>query len=558
MTSDHCVRGRTRGQRLLLAVLLPIGAMLASGGAIAQTAAKAKDDGRGEVILSNLPPKGSAAYNLLVRIAGKMAKEQTLGVTQSEVWRIPRSLIEKVKGHCKRTGVDITPVEADWNQILKPPKALAMTGAQELLLEAIKKAKETKNVGVMASPDAAMIEYALLKDSGLQVATKPGDGAPTKIIIPINDTLSVTAVRTSKEKRANGCIWRGEIEDTGEPVVLMWFKDEKRYTGMFTYKGNIYNLVSMGGGVHAVVESDPSQMPPDHAVAGGATPQGSTTLQDDPVARRGEAAIRRPGDRANLRDKQDQIDPRGEGAPKAENRPVPAIVPLPEAKRNALAAKKITIDLMILYTGKVAGKYVDVETDLIALSIEQANQSFRNSGLGNISLNLVHSQKIDYDESGREHFGHLYRMVDGESPFNGVRRLRNEKRADVVALIVDDPSGCGLSTRVAADADEAYVVVHHSCAALTYSVAHEVGHIIGARHDKALDPSTSPFPYGHGYVNGTKWRDIMSYRASCDGCPRLPFWSNPTVKWRGEPAGTTDTDNARVLLEQAERVSNFR
>ena len=165
---------------------------------------------------------------------------------------------------------------------------------------------------------------------------------------------------------------------------------------------------------------------------------------------------------------------------------------------------------------------------------------------------------MDYDELDGEHLNHLYRMVDAEGPFKGVRKLRNEKRADVVALIVDDPSGCGLSTRVRADADEAFVVVHHSCAALTYSIAHEVGHIIGARHDIALDKNVTPFPYGHGFVNGTKWRDIMSYKASCDGCPRVPIWSNPAIKFRGDPAGTVEADNARVILEQAERVSNFR
>jgi hypothetical protein len=127
-----------------------------------------------------------------------------------------------------------------------------------------------------------------------------------------------------------------------------------------------------------------------------------------------------------------------------------------------------------------------------------------------------------------------------------------------VALIVDDASGCGLSTRVAAEADEAFVVVHHACASLSYSLAHEVGHIIGARHDRALDKNMTPFPYGHGFVNGTKWRDIMSYKASCDGCPRQPIWSNPTIKFKGDRAGTADTDNARVILERAERVSKFR
>lgn len=543
-------------RHIAAALIIGLGTLLVPSGLAAQAAGKdKKNDDRGEVILSNLPAKGTPAYRELLRIAGSKAKGQILNFTQSEVWRVPRALIGKVKAHCEKTGVDITPVEPDWNQILKPPVQLSMSNAQELILDAIKSAKHTKGVGVMSSPDAALIEYALLKESGLQVSA--GDDGRTRVVIPLDDQRSVTAVRTSKEKRANGCVWRGEIVDTGEPVILMWFKNEQRYTGMFTYKGNIYNLVTMGSGVHAVVESDPSQMPPDHAASGGA-PTGNVTLQDDPVASRGEAAILRPGDRANIRDRQDTTAARPPSSKSTESSTTATVIPLPDTKRQALAAKKIAMDIMVLYTPRVAAKYVDVDTDLIALSIEQANESFKNSGLGNINLNLVHSQKIDYEDSGREHFGHLYRMVDGEGVFSGVRRLRNEKRADVVALIVDDPSGCGLSTRVAADADEAYVVVHHSCAALTYSVAHEVGHIIGARHDKRLDPTISPFPYGHGYVNGTKWRDIMSYRASCDGCPRLPFWSNPTIKVRGEPAGAVDTDNARVILEQAERVSRFR
>ena len=51
----------------------------------------------------------------------------------------------------------------------------------------------------------------------------------------------------------------------------------------------------------------------------------------------------------------------------------------------------------------------------------------------------------------------------------------------------------------------------------------------------------TPFPYGHGYVNGTKWRDIMSYKESCGGCPRVPVWSSPKVLVKGEPAGTPDS-----------------
>jgi hypothetical protein len=149
-------------------------------------------------------------------------------------------------------------------------------------------------------------------------------------------------------------------------------------------------------------------------------------------------------------------------------------------------------------------------------------------------------------------------MVDGAGVFKDVGMLRDEKHADIVGLMLEDPKDCGLSARVGGSADEAYFVVHHSCAALTISIAHEVGHILGARHDRSIDTNDRPFPYGHGYVNGKKWRDIMSYNAACNGCPRIPFWSNPRVMYEGEPTGTEREDNARVILEQAERVSKFR
>jgi peptidyl-Asp metalloendopeptidase len=333
------------------------------------------------------------------------------------------------------------------------------------------------------------------------------DWQVTRIVVHLGEA-SIVARRTSLEKRSNGSTWRGEIEGTGEPVMIMRWKGGRRFSGMLTYRGDLYTLktvTTVDAETHATVESSHEKMPAHHAA-----------LHSEDEGR-GHAAAGR-----------------------------------------ALAAQKVTIDVMVLYTRKVASKYLDVETDVIAHSIEEANASFVNSDIDNIKLRLVHSQQIAYDESEGEHFNHLYRMVDGEGAFANVAALRNEKRADVVVLIVDDASGCGLATRVAADAEDAFAVVHHACAVLTYSIPHEIGHIIGARHDSSLDRSASPFPYGHGYVNGTKWRDIMSYKASCDGCPRLALWSNPTVMVEGEPAGTAHADNARVILEQAERVSKFR
>jgi hypothetical protein len=118
---------------------------------------------------------------------------------------------------------------------------------------------------------------------------------------------------------------------------------------------------------------------------------------------------------------------------------------------------------MLLHTKNAVDHYLGEPADLLAVAIEEANETFNRSGLGKISLRLVHTQLIDYDdETEGQQFEHLYRMVDGVGVFKDVRKLRNEKRADIVGLIIDSPSGCGLSTRVGADSEEAFFVAHHA------------------------------------------------------------------------------------------------
>ena len=519
-STGDAIPGRYTGLRVFCLVVL----VLASGVLTNRTAVgrEAKNDDRSELVLTNLPPRGSTAYKHLRGLAGKEANGQVLGFTQSEMWSMPSSRIEGVIRQGEALGVKMTRLSADWNQILKPPSTpMVMSRLQETTLKVLVGAKETMGVGMMASPSAAVVEYALMKDHDPKsvIGARPA-ARISKIAIPLNDRETIIVRRTSVDMRHDGCTWRGEIEGTGEPVMIMWWKSG-RFTGMLTYRGHMYTLMNMGGEVHAVVETDPGKMPPDH---GAMRPQRATQapsmdVKDDPLVARGEGATIRPRDRSRLRDRQDAL---GQAVSPTNSTP-PTIAPMPIAQRRALAAKKITIDLMVLYTSKVASKYIDVDADLVHLSVEQANQSFANSGIGNIKLRLVHQELIDYDESDGEHFNHLYRMVDGVGVFSRVRALRNAKRADVVALIVDDPSGCGLSTRVGADADEAFIVVHHSCAALTYSMAHEVGHIIGARHDRALDQNDSAVRL---WPRLREWDQVARYHELQGELRRLPARPN--------------------------------
>ena len=375
-----------------------------------------------------------------------------------------------------------------------------LTPEQQAVLDKIARSPETVNVSVVGRSARARAEQ-----NGYSRFTLPLDGGKEVVLVRTQPTI----------KTERGFTWRGEVEGTGERALLMLW-DDGHLSGFFGHEGRVFMVSHAGGEIHSMAEIDPAKMPPDHAP----TPE---------------------SERA------------GKAAP-----PEPKVSPFAEPDRLALEAKTVTIDVMLLYTKNAAAQYIGDPADLLELAIEQANDTFRNSALGNIRLRLVHTGAVDYDESDGDHFTHLYRLVDAEGIFKNVRKLRNEKRADIVGLVLHSPTGCGLSTRVGADAEEAYFVVHHACAAITYSLAHEVGHILGTRHDRAVDANERPLPYAHGHVNGHKWRDMMSYREGCGGCPRIPFWSNPRVLYRGEPTGTDASDNARVILEQAERVSNFR
>src|SRR6516225_10079896 len=452
-------------------------------------------------------------YAALRKRAGK-ATSQILPLTRTEVWTVPKTRVDAVRRAAARRGVIMSAIGATWNQIFrKAPPDTKMNDQQKSMVDKARASPATMGVDILTAPAAPVVEYALTKDTGAEDPTS----APS-ISVALSDATVLTIRRTSVEVRSDMCVWRGVVETTGAPATLMWWPGG-RMTGTVEHQGRIYSIRHMGGQMQAVVEMDEDRMPPEHAAMTPRMRSDDPNLRDDPLVRQGDASLLK--------------------------HPVSALMHPSELKPPAagvdggnISSNDIVIDVLVAYTKKAASNYTDVKRELVDLSIEEANESFRRSGIDHVKLRLVHAYQTDYVEEGT-HFDHVWRCADkGDGYMDEVHPLRDKYKADVGVLIVDDPQGCGLATRVFADADEAFAVVHHECAATTYSLAHEVGHLIGARHDLKLDQIMTPFPYGHGYVNGNKWRDIMSYKASCDGCPRLALWSNPTVTIKGEPAGT--------------------
>jgi hypothetical protein len=460
-----------------------------------------------------------------------------LPMTRCEKWSVPKSQVEAVKKEAAKRGVVVTELGgARFEHMMQSaPDDTKLNAKQRAMLERVKAAKATQGVKLMVGPPPAVLEHTLTKD--------PDDPTAGKITVAVDANTTKTIVRTSIDLKPHVCIWRGTMQETGAQVTLMWWPDGSM-AGTVQEQNRVYSIRHVGGPLYAMVDMSGDRMPSDHAPMPTRLRSADPNLRDDPLVNHGDASMLRTLT-AGMRVPKPSTGKKGEAQPIASPPPAPD-------------RQDIIIDVAIAYTRKAAAHYTDIKRELIDLAIEEGNESFRNSGVGNVKLRLVHAYQTDYVEEGA-HFDHVWRFADkGDGYMEEIHGLRNKHKADVAVLLVDDPAGCGLATRVYADPDEAFAVVHHECAAASYTVAHEIGHLIGARHDLSMDKVMSPFPYGHGYVNGTKWRDIMSYKDSCAGCPRIPVWSSPLIKVKGEPAGTPDQDNARVIAEQAARVAAFR
>lgn len=493
---------------------------------ISNTAWSAADKDQTEIILSNLPAKDSADYATLRDIAG-MSHSQDLDMMKSEKWSVAPERLDAFLKAAAEKGVRVSRLDDDWNRVFEPmAESEPMSDKQKTMMKKAMESEAAMGASMMKSPPQDVLDYALTKD-----IQDEDHEAPSSLVIPLKDNTAVTVRRTSVTKRANSYVWHGVVEGTGEPVTLLCYPGG-RLAGTINYKGRTYVVKYMGGQMHAVVEYAPDKMPDEHCPASKDMMQ-KMNMGSDPLIHQGDASMLKP-----------------------DAEPVPSMKMIPADRADGPEDANIT--LIVAYTKNAGSHHFDIEKDLIDVAIAEVNQSFRASGIDNVRVDVVHTYETDYEEEG-SHFDHVYRFRDkGDGYMDEVHALRDEHGADVGLLVVDDPNGCGLSVRIAAGEKDAFAALHHNCAATMYTLAHEIGHLIGARHDRALDDSTQPFPYGHGFVKGTDWRTMMSYKDSCDGCERRPIWSSPQVKVKGAAAGDSNTDNARVIKEQAHRVARFR
>jgi len=217
------------------------------------------------------------------------------------------------------------------------------------------------------------------------------------------------------------------------------------------------------------------------------------------------------------------------------------------------------IRVLVLYTPRAQSSVSNIKNTILT-AVALSNESFTNSQI-NFQIELAYSGLTNYTELSSSTDLSRFR-ISGDGFMDEVHTLRNKYSADVCVLLLYNEDYCGEASGIGVTAANAFCVVStfSTCATSNYSFAHEIGHLLGCRHDPHMDSNTTPYAYGHGYINPARtWRTIMAYVDGCGSCPRLQFWSNPNVNHGGIPMGTTAThNNVRVWNERSNTIMTFR
>jgi hypothetical protein len=297
--------------------------------------------------------------------------------------------------------------------------------------------------------------------------------------------------------------WSGAAQDALARSTTM-VVNEDNVTASIQAANGPYSIQPLGGGLHALVKVDTAKMPPEHP----------PFFKEKPHSR------------------QDVF---------------------PFTPQLNTSATPTTISVLVAYTPAVKSAIGDIDGSVIdglaQLGITHANASYKNSG---ININLVaapaHPLLVNLNETGN-----MDVEISAFAAMPTVQSARAANHSNVAVLLLADRSACGESQKVFATKETAFSVVYYNCVYNNYSLAHEIGHLQGARHNPEDDAESSPFAYGHGFVDQSrKRRTIMAYDCP-GGCTRELQWARPT-DW----GNSTVSNDARVLNETATYIAGFR
>lgn len=382
--------------------------------------------------------------------------------------------------------------------------------------------------------------------------SKPGQSVAFHV--EPNIAFEVRALST-EPAAGGGAIWRGEVAGARPdlpPGMATLIVQGGMVTGsIHAPNGDLYQVRPLPGGATAIVKFDYRAAPADEPE----TLKTRTPIMKPLAA--GPGADMRPGPNPALNP-----------AFLAQAKIVAPVRPVYNVNLGAiyrcipciLQPSDPVIDVLVAYTGSAQAAAGDINS-LINLAVTETNDSFANSGV-HARLRLVGTMPVNYNDSNKS-FDQMVSDLATSPMLGAVRSQRDAVRADIAVMIINNTAYCGMADAISATPDTAFAVVHYGCATGYYSFGHEIGHLLGARHDRVDDGTSTPFAFGHGFQHRAPtggWRTIMSYRCGDGSCdPRLQYWSSPYVTHNGLPMGTVGfEDNVAVWNARAAIVAGFR
>ncbi|CUS34413.1 putative Peptidyl-Asp metalloendopeptidase [Candidatus Nitrospira nitrosa] len=331
-------------------------------------------------------------------------------------------------------------------------------------------------------------------------------------------------------------VWRGRVRGDQDSDVTLSVRG-KKMAGTIVSGQRLYKIEPTEDNRHRLVEIDDDAMRPDHH---------PLVVPDDGTPAEPPAP-----------------------EPKLKHSETTATT---ESVTTAAATTTNTIvDLMVVYTttARIKQGGLSAMNALIAMSVDLANQAYQNSQIA-MRLRLVRTAEVAYTETGNMNTDLVRLRSTSDGFMDQVHTLRDQYKADLVTLIVDNGGAyCGIAYVMAngpraSFASYAFSVTDRDCIS-NNTLTHELGHNMGDAHDRESG-GTGVYPYSYGYRDPIgKFRTIMAYPCPTVSCPRVKYFSNPKILINGRPAGidyainpSKSADNARSMNEVRNVIAAWR
>ena len=206
------------------------------------------------------------------------------------------------------------------------------------------------------------------------------------------------------------------------------------------------------------------------------------------------------------------------------------------------------INLLVLYTKNAKNNCLSVESTA-RIAVGYMNSAIKNSGIANTRIQIAGITELTtFNESGN--------LNDDVEKYSGLFQtafLRATYKADIVLLLAHDDSytNAGIVREINKDSGSVYALSHISYASSKNNVAHEIGHLLGCHHfsTSVVTPDKASF----FTKSGKTYRTIVMNSSK----NRIPYYSNPNVKYLGKRTGRSDEFNAQQIFDVRRIVSGF-